>query len=915
MFEFLVVVGGLVTLLLVHRRFEAQERRLGAMEAYLRSVGPPMPGVADASPAMSAPPGSDLAPVQESGPPVAPTPVAPTPVAPSDPVPGPAWPSRLPPPRLPPPLPPGTAPGLPPAPRPSPVPPGNRDLEEVLGSRWAVWVGGAALALGGIFLVRYSIEEGLLGPGFRVTLGLLFAIALMAGGEWLRRRETPLSVSAFPTANIPAILTAAGTSTAFASIYAAYGLYGLIGPALAFVALGIVALATMAAALLHGPALGALGLVAALAAPALVESRDPSPVALVLYLAFAVGAAYGVARLRLWRWLAISAAIGAWLWGWALILMGGGWVAGSLTHVVIQLALALLFLVLDAYRGQRDDEAVTDRMVVAVLFGFALLAAAASFDLSAGLARPVFIGLVSAMMVGAGFLFPAAASGLAAASLAVILTFAAWPVAGEAAREPERLVRDLASAPLPEALTTYVAAALLLGAGILAAGFLRLALGRALRLGPAAWYAGAATLGPLALLIVAYWRLTAFDRSIPFAVMAGVLGLVFAGAAGWLRRQDPADESPAIRLAIGAAASAAVAALAAGLTFAFDRGVLTVALSLSALGTAAIAERVRVPALRWVVGAIGLAVAARLAWDPTVMRGEIGTTPIVNWLLWGYGVPALAFGLATRILARTGRDALVRFIESLSFLFAALLVFLEIRHALHAGAPFTNRSSHLEAGLVVTEALGFTLLAIRLDLRAPDPLYRALSTLFGALSLAGAALALGVRFNPYISGEPILGGPLLDSLLPAYLIPAALAAWIAGAAARALRPRAFVLAAAALALSLELAYGFLEVRHLFQGERIGFLRSTSQAEFWCYSLVLLANGIVLLGAGILWRSRLARMASAACIAVTVLKVFLLDLSALQGLTRALSFVGLGLTLVAIGFVYQRLLAPRAGPAP
>ena len=41
-------------------------------------------------------------------------------------------------------------------------------LEEKFGTRWVVWVGGLALALGGIFLVRYSIEQGLIGPGMRV---------------------------------------------------------------------------------------------------------------------------------------------------------------------------------------------------------------------------------------------------------------------------------------------------------------------------------------------------------------------------------------------------------------------------------------------------------------------------------------------------------------------------------------------------------------------------------------------------------------------------------------------------------------------------------------------------------------------------------------------------------------------------
>jgi len=121
-----------------------------------------------------------------------------------------------------------------------PVPP-RRGLEEQIGSRWAVWVGGVALALGGIFLVRYSIEQGLLDPRTRITLGILFALALIGAGEWMRRRERSFGLPGIPSAHVPSILTAAGTCTAFASIYAAYALYGLIGPGATFVALGLVA--------------------------------------------------------------------------------------------------------------------------------------------------------------------------------------------------------------------------------------------------------------------------------------------------------------------------------------------------------------------------------------------------------------------------------------------------------------------------------------------------------------------------------------------------------------------------------------------------------------------------------------------------------------------------------------------------
>jgi uncharacterized membrane protein len=72
----------------------------------------------------------------------------------------------------------------------------------------------------------------------------------------------------------------------------------------------------------------------------------------------------------------------------------------------------------------------------------------------------------------------------------------------------------------------------------------------------------------------------------------------------------------------------------------------------------------------------------------------------------------------------------------------------------------------------------------------------------------------------------------------------------------------------------------------------------------------LGLGLVFLGYG-LWRgSKPARLASAALVVLSVLKVFLFDLSGLEGLWRALSFISLGLVLIGIGLVYQRVLFAR-----
>ena len=54
-----------------------------------------------------------------------------------------------------------------------------------------------------------------------------------------------------------------------------------------------------------------------------------------------------------------------------------------------------------------------------------------------------------------------------------------------------------------------------------------------------------------------------------------------------------------------------------------------------------------------------------------------------------------------------------------------------------------------------------------------------------------------------------------------------------------------------------------------------------------------------------------RWASLAVIALAVAKVFLIDMSALTGLWRALSFLGLGGCLIALGWAYQRFVFTRA----
>ena len=105
-----------------------------------------------------------------------------------------------------------------------------------------------------------------------------------------------------------------------------------------------------------------------------------------------------------------------------------------------------------------------------------------------------------------------------------------------------------------------------------------------------------------------------------------------------------------------------------------------------------------------------------------------------------------------------------------------------------------------------------------------------------------------------------------------------------------------------------LSYLSLEVRTLYHGPVLTVGLNTD-AEQYTYSVVWLAYGVALLLFGIWQRSQPARLASAAVTVLTIGKVFLVDMSDLTGVYRALSFIGLGLVLVGIGWLYQRLLFP------
>jgi uncharacterized membrane protein len=792
---------------------------------------------------------------------------------------------------------------------PPPLPQPEPGFEERIGTRWVVWVGGLTLALGGFFMVRYSIDAGLLGPGVRVLLGGAFALALLAAGEWTRRKESISTIEALPIANIPAILTAAGTAVAFATVYAAYALYDFLAPATAFILLGMVALGTLAAALLHGPALAGLGIAAAFVTPVLVSSEKPDFWALYIYLAIVTAAAFGLARIRLWRWLAVTTIVFALLWTFPCLQCGPSMVAPHAFHVMSGFVLAALLVVCGFMFGPPADEGqiepISSGSLAAYLFGATMIVLNSGH---ADTAIIVFAILVAATLFVA-WRAPAAAAAIGAASIFVFAVFAEWAVRGN----PEMLV--LPGGPLPgigpaatdSSVWLHLIAAAIFAVGFGGAGFL--AQGRFSSAKIAVRWAASAVFTPLALLIALYARIAHLDRSIPFAILAVILAAAYGAATEALARRDA---RPGLPTSTALFATGALGALALALTFALEKGWLTIALALMSMGTAWMSMQRPIPFLRWLAAILAGIVVLRIGYEPRIVGDAVGTTPIFNWLLWGYGIPALSFWVGSHFLRRRGDDAPLRTVESAAILFTVLLAFMEIRHAVNGGNVYRVNTSLAEFALQVCVALAMAIGLERLRIRTASIVHNVAAVLLTVYAGVATVFGLMLLENPMI--WPInVGGVFINLLLLAYALPAALALLLSYAVAGRRRP-AYANTIAAAALVLALAYVTVEIRRLYHGP-IPSGGNTSDAEQYTYSIAWLAFGVVLLGIGILFNSQRARLASAAVIALTILKAFLIDMSTLTGVYRALSFMCLGLVLVAIGWLYQRILFRRHATPP
>jgi uncharacterized membrane protein len=314
--------------------------------------------------------------------------------------------------------------------------------------------------------------------------------------------------------------------------------------------------------------------------------------------------------------------------------------------------------------------------------------------------------------------------------------------------------------------------------------------------------------------------------------------------------------------------------------------------------------------LRWLAAAMVVLTLIRIGYEPRIVGDDLGRTPIFNWLLYGYGVPALSFWVAGWLLRRRGDDMPARIADAGAILFTVLLVILQIRHYVTSGDVYRPISGFAETALNVNAGLALTIALEHIRGRTGSIVHNVGALVVAALTLCAIAIDLSMVVAPRFDHTPVRG-LFFNAILLAYGVPAVLAIILAPIA-RTTRPLAYRVVAAGAAVILALFYLTLEVRRFFHGAILA--GPTSDAEQYSYSSAWLIFGIASLAVGFLLRSQPARLLALGVIILTIAKVFIIDTASISGIYRALSVIGLGVVLLGIGFLYQRVLFPRRAEA-
>jgi uncharacterized membrane protein len=706
----------------------------------------------------------------------------------------------------------------------TPKPPG-RGFEQWLAENGLAWIGGGALALGAAFLVAFAAQQGFFTPAMRLIAAAVLGLILIGAGEFVRRGGLK-DGDANPL--VAALLAGAGAASLYITVWAAHGLYHFIDGFSAAVLLTLVSLLLIGLSHLHGQALGALAIGAAMLAPALTDTNAWPSLALTTFICVVAAAGFALAALRRWAWTAVTALAGVYVWFAACIA------ADELGRAIVLLCIGSLGAATIALwpppEDDKPDAALNWRQTARAMPTIALCI---------GSVLMLWTWLSAAPAATASAAGPALAAlfhaGLAALAIRRRLAHpAAFAIAAGGALFGLLIFVRARSYFVPGGVELYTWPLIVAGGLVIAAlGARPHRHGRTLIAG-----AGAASAG-LLIILAAFSR--PFWTSIDVWGVLAVGALLFVGAAWWTARSvsEPRASWPVDFWLYGAAALALIALESLTPTLARPAALGGLALGFAGLSAWRGWRGAGIAALS--AAAFAFTHAAAPDFTGAVLAGE---APLAQALLFIAAAAAFIFGAAT-LIKRQGYAPMIADALNSAFILLVLLgLFLALRWAAAGNAGMTL-DPYLENALraLMLIAAGYITLP-----RGDDwtIIARARGHVFLGCGLLIAIFSAALLFHPWWGEAPakLLGPPLLNANALALLAPAALAF----AASRQLYDGARFAARAYAGVGglLALVWAATEIRYLTHGgDMIGAEVGLLEGDAYGLLFLLAAVGVAI----------------------------------------------------------------------
>ncbi|HSN22120.1 MAG TPA: DUF2339 domain-containing protein [Usitatibacter sp.] len=743
-------------------------------------------------------------------------------------------------------------------------------------------VGLLVLFFGLAFLLKYAADRDLLSPEARVGIVAAAGIALLVGGWRLRERRAGYALA----------LQGAGIGVLYLTTFGALRLYHLLPPEMAFFLLvAIVLLSAFIAVAQDSPILAAFGAGGGFLAPILASTGAGSHVMLFSYYLLLNLGILAIALFKAWRGLNVMGFLFTFFIGlaWGLRFYRPDYFGTTepflAAFFVLYVAVAILF-------ARRQAPRLTHYVDATLVFGTPL----AAFGLQAALTKGMEFGLAWSCVAGSAFYLVLAALlrrgresfamlveaflalGVVFATLAIPLaldarwTSAAWALEGAAIvwfgiRQQRRLARAFGLLLEVGAAVAYVRALPNLYAEV-----------------P---IVDAPFVGGVLLAAAGMWTARLLERHrervtdpeaqlVPFAFLWGVGWWLFAAL-----REVEAFTPFAVRLN-------ANIALLAGTALACSALALWLRWSVAAWPSLAL-----MPAL-----ALCLASAAVTQSHPFAHYG---------WLAW-----ILAIAVQAWVLRRNAPEAPPGYgsvLHTGTVLVIAALGALEL-HWLAVEYTAYHTAWSVAAVMVVPALLVLAISSKAMDDRWPLAIepraYRV-----GALAPLLVALALWVVFaNVTHDGrsDPLPYLPIVNALDLGHVLAglALAAAWLGtrrrpGEFQRGLASKESGWVAGALAflwlngILLRSIHHWADVPYRFDPMMSSVIVQAALSIFWTIlALALMVSATRMARRGV-W------MLGASLLGVVVVKLFVIDLSHVGGIERIVSFIGVGLLMLVVGW--------------